>query len=93
MYGYTITKTDPSNKEYIGKSAGKISKADILAAPDKVEFICLDIGTEGFVRGFYLADDTNIDFEPLDHFQDDLGFTSLFYKEGTIGTKDIWTEL
>jgi len=31
MYGWTITKADPSNQEFIGVSGGKLTKDFILA--------------------------------------------------------------
>jgi len=73
---YTITKADPSNLEYVGRSVG--NKQEILASPSKVDFVCFSQGDIGFVRGFYLGD--SVDFQPLDYFQNEVGFTSMFYK-------------
>jgi hypothetical protein len=97
MYGYVITKADPSNQEYVGRSVG--NKQEILDSIHKVEFICLSQGDTGFVRGFYLdCSETShiltpnqyISFEPLDYFQDELGFTSMFYLSPITGK---WHEL
>ena len=87
---YTITKADPSNQNFVGKSIG--DKQTILNSRNKVEFICFSQGDTGFVRGFYLdpsAKQREIDFEPLDYFQDAVGFTSMFYKL----VAENWTEL
>lgn len=80
MYGWVITKADPSNQGAIGVSGGKLTKEDVLKNPGSQEFIMLCQGVEGFVRGFALLDDNCDGFEPLDNYgSPNFGFSSIFY--------------
>lgn len=81
MYGWTITKADPTNQDSIGVSGGEITKDFILNHPAKEEFIMLCQGVEGFVRGFALLDSNCEGFEPLDDYgSPNFGFSSIFYR-------------
>ena len=81
MYGWVITKADPSNQEFIGVSGGTLDKDSVLENPGSQEFIMLCQGVEGFVRGFALLDSNCEGFEPLDDYgSPNFGFSSIFYR-------------
>jgi len=82
MYGWTITKADPTNQDIIGVGGGRVTRDAILNNPNSREFIMICQGVEGFARGFVLLDDNCDGFEPLDNYgSPNFGFSSIFYKE------------